>query len=310
MQVILGSSGIIGKEVAKELHRNYTKDIRLVARNPRAVNSTDVLFKADLTDEKQTFDAVKGCDVAYLTVGLTYSSKVWAEQWPVIMKNVIAACKSQNTSLVFFDNVYSYGLVEGAMNEETPYRPCSRKGKVRAGIAETLMDEVNKGNLKALIARAPDFYGPDTPLSFVSAMVFDNLAKGKKAQWLGDPDRKHSFIFTPDAGKATATLGNTPSAFNQVWHLPTVKEPITGRDFVQLATEEFGKKTEMTVVKKWMVQMIGLFNPLLKESVEMMYQNENDYIFDSGKFIQAFSYKPVTYKEGIKETVNFYKSSS
>jgi nucleoside-diphosphate-sugar epimerase len=66
MQTILGSSGVIGKETARELHRNYTKDIRLISRDPRAVNPTDVLFKADLTDEKQTFDAVKGSEVDYV----------------------------------------------------------------------------------------------------------------------------------------------------------------------------------------------------------------------------------------------------
>jgi nucleoside-diphosphate-sugar epimerase len=182
MQVILGSTGIIGKEVAKELHRNYTQDIRLVSRNPKAVNPSDTLFQADLTDEKQTFEAIKGAEVAYITTGIQYSAKIWQEQWPKIMRNVVNACMTHGTRLVFFDNVYAYGKVDGWMTEETPYNPCSRKGEIRLGIISTMMDEVKKGNLKALIARAPDFYGPETPLSFVVVTVFDNYAKGKKAQ--------------------------------------------------------------------------------------------------------------------------------
>jgi nucleoside-diphosphate-sugar epimerase len=307
MQVILGSSGIIGKEVARELHRNYTKDIRLVSRNPKAVNTTDQLFQADLTDEKQTFDAVKGADVAYLTVGIQYSAKAWQDQWPRIMRNVVNACMAHGTRLVFFDNVYAYGKVDGWMTEETPYNPCSKKGAVRLGIINAMMDEVKKGHLQALIARAPDFYGPDTPLSFVSVIVFQNYAAGKKAQWMGNPDNKHCFIYTPDAGKATAILGNTPSAFNQVWHLPTEKEPITGRQFMAMAAQGFGVKPDYIVIKKWMVQMIGLFNPILRESVEMMYQNDHDYLFDSRKFRNSFNFESASYREGISKTVKFYK---
>lgn len=310
MQTILGSSGIIGKEVAKELHRSYTKDIRLVSRNPRPVNPTDVLFKADLTDEKQTFDAVKGSEVAYLTVGIQYSAKIWKEQWPKIMKNVISACKAHGTKLVFFDNVYSYGKVNGVMTEDTPYNPCSKKGEVRLGVISMMMDEVQKGNLQALIARAPDFYGPDTPLSFVSAMVFQNYAKGKKAQWMGDVNKKHSFIFTPDAGKATAMLGNTESAFNQVWHLPIDPDTLTGKEFIELSAKAFGVKPDYMVLKRWMVQMAGLFSPIIRESIEMLYQNEVDYVFDSSKFMKAIRFEPISYHEGITETVNFYKQSS
>jgi nucleoside-diphosphate-sugar epimerase len=306
MQTILGSSGIIGKEVARELHRSYTKDIRLVARNPKAVNPTDQLFKADLMNRDQVMQAVKGSEVVYLTVGIQYSAKIWAEQWPVIMRNVADACMAEQVKLVFFDNVYSYGKVNGWMTEETPYNPCSKKGKTRLQVISMMMDEVKKGNLQALIARAPDFYGPDTPLSFVNATVFQNFAKGKKAQWMGNDLKKHSFIFTPDAGKATAILGNTASAFNQVWHLPTDQNMLTGKEFIEISAKAFGVKPGYMVVPKWMLQLIGLFNPIIKESVEMLYQNEYDYLFDSSKFEKEFGFKPASYQAGIQETAKSY----
>jgi nucleoside-diphosphate-sugar epimerase len=307
MQTILGSSGIIGKEVARELHRSYTKDIRLVARNPKAVNPTDQLFQADLINREQVMEAVKGSEVVYLTVGIQYSAKIWAEQWPVIMRNVVDACIAEKAKLVFFDNVYAYGKVNGWMTEETPYNPCSKKGKVRLEVINMMMDEVRKGSLQALIARAPDFYGPDTPLSFVNVTVFQNLAKGKKAQWMGSDRKKHSFIFTLDAGKATAILGNNTSAYNQVWHLPTVKDPLTGKEFIELSAKAFGAKPGYMVIPVWMLKMIGLFNGIIKESVEMMYQNESDYLFDSSKFEKAFDVVPTPYQTGIEKTAKSYK---
>ncbi len=176
-QTILGANGVIATLLAKYL-TDYTRNIRLVSRNPGKVNETDEVVPADLTNAKATIDAVSGSEVVYLTVGIPYNTSLWQKQWPIIMQNVIEACKHHEAKLVFFDNVYMYGKVNGWMTEETSYNPVGKKGEVRARVATQLMEEVDAGNLKALIARSADFYGPSTPGSMVSAIVFDNFAKG------------------------------------------------------------------------------------------------------------------------------------
>jgi len=266
MQTILGAGGIIGKELAKSLPK-YTDRIRLVSRNPKKVNLTDEIFSANLADAGQTLQAVQGSEVVYLTAGLPYNIRTWQGQWPIIMKNVIDACNKNNAKLVFFDNVYSYGRVNGWMTENTSMNPSSRKGEVRKKIADMIMDEVGRGKLKAIIARAADFYGPNTPLSFVNVMVFDNFKEGKKAQWLINDKLKHSLTYTPDASKATAILGNTESAYNQVWHLPTDRNALTGKEFIEKVAAEFGVSPRYRVLPRWMVQMVGLFN--LKTAIEL-----------------------------------------
>lgn len=306
MQTILGSSGVIGRELAKALPK-FTNKIRLVSRNPKKVNDGDDLFKADLLNSGEVLSAAEGSEVVYLTVGLEYDINVWRRDWPIVMKNVIEACKKHNSKLVFFDNVYSYGKVNSWMTEESPTKPDSEKGKVRAMLNKMIMDEVKQGNLKAIIAKAADFYGPNTPLSFVNIMVFENFKKGKKAQWMLDENKKHSFTYTPDAGKGTAILGNTDSAYNQIWHLPTNKNVLTGQEFIGLAAKAMGVKPEYMVVKKWMLSMFGLFNKVIKENNEMLYQNNSDYLFDSTKFEKAFNYKPISYEEGIINTVKSIK---
>lgn len=307
MQTILGSSGVIGTELAKSLTQ-YTDKIRLVSRNPKRVNPNDQLVIADLTNAQQVLSAVEGSEVVYLTAGIQYKISEWQKQWPVIMKNVIDACKTHKSKLVFFDNVYTYGLVKGWMKEDTLVNPVSKKGEVRAQIAQMIMSEVERGNLDAIIARAADFYGPNTPLSFATVTVFHNLKKGKKAQWFLDANKKHSMTFTPDAGKATALLGNTKTAYNQIWHLPTDKNALTGKEFIEIAAKEFGVKPEYVVLKKWMIQLVGVFIPVVKESIEMLYQNEYDYLFDSSKFEKAFNFVPTSYKDGIAATVKSMKN--
>jgi len=302
MQTILGANGIISTELAKALTQ-YTAKIRLVSRNPLKVNDTDEIFAADLTSPEQTLAAVAGSEIVYLTAGLKYSTKIWQEQWPLIMRNVIEACIKHKSKLVFFDNVYLYGKVNGWMTESTPANPCSKKGEVRQVIAGMLLNEITKGSLTAMIVRAADFYGPNTPMSFATVMIFNNLAKGKKAQWMLNDDVKHSLTYTPDAGKATALLGNTASAFNQVWHLPTNRNALNGKELIALAAKEFGVVPKHMTLPKWMLQLVALFNPVVKESIEMLYQSESDYLFDSSKFDAAFTFHATTYAQGMAETV-------
>lgn len=305
MQTILGTGGVIGRELAKELS-SYTKTIQLVSRNPKQVNKNDILCHADLTNQSQVMNAVEGSEVVYLTVGLKYDIKVWQSTWPQIMKNVITACKQHKAKLVFFDNIYMYDpKYLNHLTEETPINPISQKGRVRAQLAKMIMDEVEKGNLQALIARAADFYGPGIKkdVSVLIETVFKPLFHGKKANWLGSLKKIHSYTYTPDAGKATALLGNSKEAYNQVWHLPTDKQAITGKEWIDLIAKEIGVKPRVQVASKFMVRIMGLFIPVMREFVEMMYQYKQDYFFDSSKFETAFNFNPTPYNVGIRYIV-------
>jgi nucleoside-diphosphate-sugar epimerase len=303
MQTILGANGVIATELSKHLPA-YKTPIRQVSRNPKKVNQSDEVMSADLLNYDQTEKAVAGSEIVYLLAGLKYDTKTWREQWPKLMKNVIDACKKHNSKLVFFDNVYSYGSVEGMMTEETPYNPVSKKGEVRAKVATMLLDEMKVGNLKGMIIRGADFYGPNALLSLTYSTVTQRLKEKKGAQWIGNPKAIHTFTYTPDAGKSVAILGNTASAYGQTWHSLTSKEKMTGEQYVKIASEIAGvPMKKIQAMPKLGVRVIGLFVPVLGEFVEMMYQFENDYVFDSTKFEKAFNATATSYKEGIAGTL-------
>lgn len=276
----------------------------MVSRNPKKINETDELFAADLTDDTQVELAIKGSEVVYLLVGFEYNTKVWQEKWPKLMRATIAACIKHNAKLVFFDNVYLYDVNEMShMTEESVINPPSRKGMVRKEIAELLMNAVKEGKLTALIARSADFYGPNNEKSFLVEVVYKNIRKGKKPNWFMDGDKKHSFTFTPDAAKATALLGNTPDAYNQVWHLPTDKNTLTGREIATLFSKEMQHTAKLFVLPMWLLRILGLFIPLMKEMPEMMYQYDRDYFFDSTKFETRFKFTTTTYNKGVSQTI-------
>lgn len=307
MTTILGAGGAIGNELSRIL-AEANRPFRLVSRNPKPVSGAESVA-ADLADREQTIRAVAGSKVVHLLAGLRYNLHDWQELWPRIMANAIEACKRSQARLLFFDNVYMYGRVEGPMTEDTPYNPSSKKGEIRARIATTLMDEAKAGRLTAMIARSADFYGPHTPNGILNILVFDALAKKKRPSWLMNADLPHSLTFTPDAARSVAMLADSETAWNQVWHVPTAPDPITARQLIAMAAAEFGAPVKLQVLNRPMLWMAGLFNPVVGELREMLYQYEFPYRFDSTKFARAFGFTGTPYAEGIRTVAESYKQS-
>lgn len=297
-QTILGASGGIGIPLAKAL-ANYTTDIRLVSRNPKKVNETDVLHPADLTNFSTIDAAVAGSEVVYVTIGFEYSTKVWQAVWPPFIDAVIAACARHNAKLVFFDNVYMYDHNQLAnMTEDTPMRPQSAKGKVRKQLVERIWRAVENGEIDALIARAADFLATNN--SFYAQAVLANFKNGKPADWLISEKHQHNFTYVADAGRAVALLGNTPDAYNQTWHLPST-ETKSGKQWIELAAKIAGVAPKYRVAAGWMVSLLGLWMPVMREMKEMTYQLGTDYYLNSDKFHSRFAFECTPTEVAVKE---------
>jgi nucleoside-diphosphate-sugar epimerase len=304
MQTILGAGGGIGTALAYELLKNK-KPVRLVSRSRFSIPGAEAV-KGDVTDYNQTLQSTANSEVVYLCVGLKYDTKVWSTLWDKILQNTINACKKNNAKLIFVDNVYMYGKVEGPMTESTPYKPDSVKGEIRARLARKLEAEYKKGNIDASIARAADIYGPyGEKTSFVNIMIIDKILNGKKAMLMLNDHIPHSLTYTIDCGRALYLLGDTPESFNQVWHLPTYNPPPTGKELAAIVSDESGIQKGYSVLSRGMLKMFGLFNTNVKESIEMLYQYENEYIFSSDKFNAFFNYIPSDYREGIRRTIEY-----
>jgi nucleoside-diphosphate-sugar epimerase len=305
LNTLLGANGTIATALIPILKKNG-ESMRLVSRRPMQVTGAET-FAADVLYREKLFEAVKGSDIVYLLIGIQYEAKIWERDWPVIMRNVIDACKRTGAKLVFFDNAYMYGRVHGYISESTPYKPGSRKGMVRAALATMLQDEMRAGAIRAVIARAADFYGPGvTDKSAAGILVFGNMKKKKKAQWFINAEVPRSYNYVPDAAEAIYKLANTESAFGQVWHLPAVKPPLTGREFIEIAAKYMGASAKYTVLPKFVLKILGLFVPLLREVYEMHYQDEYPFLFDSSKFEREFRMEPTPYEDAIKKTAEWY----
>lgn len=301
MQTILGASGQIGEELARELKRNFTSDIRIVSRKAQKVNDTDTVFSADLINREEAFEAVKGSEIAYFTLGLPMDSDLWEKQFLLILKNTIEACKINKTKLVFFDNTYMYPQDNRVLTEDTVFEPVGRKGKIRKEMAEMVLSEMKSGQLEAVICRAPEFYGPDKTQSITNTLIFKAVKQHKKLKVPLSDTKKRSLIWTPDASRATALIGNTPDAFYQTWHLPVDESHLSYKEFIALASNVYGRELKYAVIPKFVFKIGSLFNKRMKELQELLPRYEHDNIFDDSKFRKRFpDFEITNYKKGIE----------
>jgi len=301
MQTILGANGQIATELARELKRSHTGDLRLVSRNPRKVNDTDRLMPANLLDAKQTAAAVQGSSIVYFTAGLPPDTELWEAQFPTMLKNALEACRAAGASFVYFDNTYMYPQDARLQTEDTLFAPAGRKGKVRAAMVCMVLEEMARADIPVLIGRAPEFYGPGKTQSFTNALVIEKLQAGKKPRVPVRDDTRRTLIWTPDASRALALLGNTPDAYGQTWHLPCCDDRPTYRQFIAMASQAFGGNGSYTVVGKWTLALAGLFSKQAREIQELLPRYAQDNLFDSTKFKRRFPGFDVTsYGQGVE----------
>jgi nucleoside-diphosphate-sugar epimerase len=232
-------------------------------------------------------------------------TKLWVEQWPVMMRNVIEACAAHGVRLVFFDNTYMYPQTAEPHTESMRFEPNGDKGRVRAAIANDLLEAMAQGRVNAMICRAPEFYGPGKTQSITNSAILEPLRNGKAARVFLRDDTLRSLIFTPDASRAMALLGNTEDAYGQTWHLPCDDHRLTYRDLISLAARIFATEPRYSVLRHWQLRLAGLFNPTVRDAAELLPRYAQDNIFVSDKFRARFpDFQVTSFAEGLAQLRN------
>jgi nucleoside-diphosphate-sugar epimerase len=306
IHTVLGASGAIGRAVIKELqNRNLT--IRAVERKRKLFGIETI--EADLLDAEQAVNAIQTSSYVYLCVGLPYQSKVWAKDWPQLMRNVINACTKTNAKLIFLDNMYMYSQPLTTPFDETyPQNPITKKGLARKATSDLLLQAMAEKKVHAVIGRSADIYGELSTNSLFYISFLENMMKGKAPQVLGKKDVKHTYAYTGDNGEALVALALDEKTYGQVWHLP-VGEPITIDAVNEMLNEALGTTFKVSYVSKVMRKILSLFIPPITEVEEMLYQFESPYEMSCKKFMTHFpDFKITPYQEGISKMVQSFNN--
>ncbi len=254
--------------------------------------------------KRQSREACEGAYVVYHCIGLPYPR--WTE-FPSIAAGIVEGAASARAKLIYADNLYAYGPVDGPMNEDLPLHAVTKKGRLRAGIARSLMNVHNSGKVRVAIGRGSDFFGPfATDAAMMGSRVFGRALAGKSAQAIGDPDRLHTYTFIDDFGKALVMLGERDEALGKSWHVPSAPA-ITTRRFVERIYGELGKPAKLSTAPRFAIALMGRFDDTIRELREMLYQFERDFVMDSSRFESTFGALPTALDESIRQTLTWYR---
>jgi nucleoside-diphosphate-sugar epimerase len=221
------------------------------------------------------------------------------------MDGLIGAAGSAGATLVYVDNLYAYGPVDRPMTEEMPAATTTRKGRLRARLAETLLGAHRAGTVRAVVGRGSDYYGPGVRQSAAGERLFPAVLNGGKAMWAGSLDQPHSLTFIDDFARVLVTLGEREEALGEVWHAPPA-EALTGRQFIELAFAEAGRSPRVGTVSPLMIRLVGLVNPMVRELGELVYEFQAPFVLDGTKYLRAFGGAPTPHPEAIRATLGWY----
>jgi nucleoside-diphosphate-sugar epimerase len=305
LHVVLGATGGAGGALVRELAGGGHR-VRAVSRKPTADLPEGVeQLAADAANPVQARTACEAATVVYHCVQPPYER--WAAEFPSLTQSIADAAAAAGARLVYADNLYAYGPVDGPITEDLPAQPTTSKGRIRALMAERLLAAHRSGTLRVAIARSSDYYGPGGANSVVGDILFGAAAAGKRARWLGRMDVSHSLNYLPDVARALIILGARPEAPGEVWHLPAA-EPVTGRGFVELIAAALGGPVKVTATSRLALRLAGLFDPRARESAEMLYQWERPFVLDASKFQRAFGpFEPTPHHQAVATTVAWFR---
>lgn len=290
LHVIFGT-GPVGLAVMDEL-LTQGKQVRLVNRSGRASVPAGVeVMAGDAADSAFTRKVCAGAAVVYQCLNPAYTQ--WVELFPPLQAGVLEGTAAAGGK---------------PLVETLPYAAQTRKGKVRAAMAESLLNAHQQGKVRVVMARAADFFGPRVKTSAMGERVFPAALAGKAVQMIGNPDLPHTFTYMPDIGKALVLLGQREEALGQVWHLPSAAT-VTTRQFVQMIGSALGKPVNIQTAPKPLLQLLGLFNANVREVVEMLYQFEEPFVVDTSKYAHAFGNQATPLPEAIQATVAWWRQN-
>jgi len=307
LHVVLGGSGAVGGALVRELVARGRR-VRAVNRTGRIDAPVGVeVVAGDIGDHAHARRVCAGAAVVYLATNPPYTYNAWAAAYPPMMAGAIVGAGAAGAKLVYIDNLYMYAPTDKPLTEDLPWVPATRKGAVRARVAETLLAAHRDGRVRAAIGRASDFFGPGVVASVVGDRFFGQLLGGKRVQWLGKTDLPHALSYVPDIARGLITLGERDAALGQVWHIPTAA-PLTAADYVALAAAEAEVAPKVAGVSPLMLRMVGLFTPQVREMVEMQYEFLEPYVVDGSTYARAFpdAPAPTPHAEAFRATVTWF----
>ncbi len=303
--VVFGTGQVGGHVIEGLVHLGH--DVVAVSRRGARRFAGATTVAGDATDPTFTAEVCRTADVVYFCLDAPDYHR-WPEQFPPLQHGVLAGAVAAGARLVVLENLYGYGDVHGrVLHEALPLGATSVKARTRAAMTEELLDSHRRGFVDVAIGRASDYFGPGATHSALGEFVFAAALRGSTAQVMGDPDRPHSYSYTPDVAAGLITLGRDPRASGGVWHLP-VADTWTTRQIVEHVYGLAGNRPKLFAAGRTSLRLYGTLKPEMREYLHTVYQFSGDWMVSDERFRSTFGDMSTPLPHALARTLEWYQS--
>jgi nucleoside-diphosphate-sugar epimerase len=299
--VVLGA-GPVSRAIVASLNRRSI-DVDVVSRSGTEIPGARAVT-VNVLDTEGLSKVIAGASAVYQASQPEYHR--WPQEFPALQDSVVRATRNTNAVLVAVENLYGYGRVVGQISETHPLSATTRKGKTRADLWHSLEAEHRAGRLKATAGRASDFFGPHAAASAVGERFFEPLLHGKKAELFGNPDALHTYTYVVDFGEALVRLALDERSLGRAWHVPNAPA-VSTRQFLDMAASIAGVEPSSVTRSRFQLRLAGLFIPPAKESIEMLYEFEEDFVVDHSTYAALFGEHATSLHDALTATVSWWR---
>jgi nucleoside-diphosphate-sugar epimerase len=307
MKHLIVGSGPVGTGVAKLLV-GMGIGVTIVTRrgsnlrHPLIVNAI-----GDAGDNEFLTALALGSSVIYNCANPAYHR--WRTDWPPIHKSLMIAAEKSGAVLVMTDNFYSFdSRTVMPMRENSSMNSLGAKGLVRATMARELLEAHRCGRIRATLARASDFFGPDVYISQFGERRIRAILESEKVLVLGNLDMAHSLSYMPDVARTLVTIASNEIAWGKSWHVPNAPA-VTQRESIKLIAKSFDRTVQLAETKKLNIYLKSLNHRHERELLEILWQWEQPFYTDCSITENTFGIKPTPLEEALESTAKWWLNS-
>ncbi len=231
----------------------------------------------------------------------------WPTDWPPLAASVLGTAIDTGAGLLTVSNLYGYGPVDHPITESDPLAAKGTKGLIRARMWADALAAQREGRAKVTEVRSSDYFGPGVIDTSAVGRLTPRVLAGRSVRVLGNPDASHSWTYVPDVARALVLLGKDARAWGRPWHVPTVP-PMTQRQFLEAMAREAGATLpSVAALPNWLLQLVGIFSPQIRELKETRYQFDHPFVLDSSQFTATFGMEATPFLEAMRVTLRWAK---
>lgn len=248
MILVTGSSGLIGKEVVKQLERSGEQ-----------VRTFDIKDGQTIMDMNALSKAMKGCDYV---VHLAAELGVWNTENERLSclrvningtSNVLESCAKEGIKKIIFSSsseIYGEQRII-PITENNPHNPRSIYAITKLAGEEMMRAYSERYGFDYSIVRFFNVYGPGQRLDFVLPSFVDSVINDKSPVLYGDGQQKRCFCHVSDAVRGMI-LALFNKSNGEIFNIGNDEEPITIEGLANKIISISGKdiKTEFIPMKK------------------------------------------------------------